>query len=108
MVSWMGLGDRPDQFDARSMGEGVGLGEKSMITWADKVAFVGMVVKVMNSSHSNFKCKVKVGVPCGICSYGYGDTMDKAIESAAVGLYMDWCAIERKITEREWERMSHT
>lgn len=51
---------------------------------------------------------VRVRIPGGVCSYGDGASMEEAIEIAAMGMNMDWYSIEGKITEREWERMSHT
>lgn len=78
-----------------------------MITWEDKVAFVGMTVETVSSDVIYHKYHVRVRIPGGACSYGSGHTMEKAIESAAWGMNMDWYSVERKITEREWERMSH-
>ncbi|KKN99041.1 hypothetical protein LCGC14_0142860 [marine sediment metagenome] len=76
-----------------------------MITWAEKVAFVGMVVTKQYSPM--FGYKVKVSIPNGLCSFGTGDTLDEAIESAAIGMNMDWHSITRKITERKWEQIAH-
>lgn len=83
-----------------------------MITWAEKVAFLGMKVKTMPSSTTGpdtwSRHKVKLCYNPGLCSYGYGDTIDEAIGDAAIGMPICWSSVERKITEREWERMSHT
>lgn len=85
------------------------------ITWADKVAFVGMIVEIIHSKKSWEGKKdgvidpyhVRVRIPGGLCSYGDGTSMEKAIESAAIGMNMDWYSIEGKMIEREWKRMSH-
>jgi len=65
-----------------------------MITWADKVAFVGMVVETMPVDEVDYvgfhyEYRVRVRIPDGLCSYGDGDTMEEAIESAATGMGMD-------------------
>ena len=86
-----------------------------MITWADKVAFVGMIVEIVNLDKSwegkeydtIDQYHIRVRIPGGVCSYGDGASMEKAIESAAIGMNMDWYSIEGKMTEHEWERMSH-
>lgn len=79
-----------------------------MITWAEKVAFVGMTIEVVPSDVTCYQYHVRVRVPSGICSYGDGHTMEQAIESAAIRMQMDWCSVEQKITEHEWQQMSHT
>lgn len=84
-----------------------------MITWADKVAFVGMVVEIMPVDEIDYvgfyyEYRVRVRTPGGACSYGDGNTMEEAIESAATGMRIGWSSVERKITEAEWAKMSHT
>lgn len=82
-----------------------------MITWADKVAFVGMIVEQMRPDTKGIDAcyhhKVKVRYNPGICSIGYGNTLDEAIEDAAISLPISWRSVEKKITEREWQRISH-
>ena len=75
-----------------------------MVTWAEKVAFVGMTMETVPSP---FLYGVRVCIPDGLGSYGDGNTMEEAIESAAWGMNMGWWPVERKITEQEWQRMSH-
>lgn len=78
-----------------------------MITWADKVAFVGLTVKTMPSD-TCYRHKVKVSYgPRGRCSIEHGNTIDEAIEIAAISLPICWRSVEKKITEHEWQRMSH-
>ncbi len=76
-----------------------------MITWEEKVAFVGMTVTKQYSRVWGYK--VKVAIPNGLCSFGTGDTLDEAIKNAAWGMNMDWHSIERKMTDRDWVQMSH-
>ncbi len=78
-----------------------------MVSWAEKVAFVGMTVEVVPLDVVCYQYHVRVRIPGGVCSYGDGHTMEEAIESAAVGMQMDWYSVEQKITEYEWQRMSH-
>jgi hypothetical protein len=80
-----------------------------MITWAQKVAFVGMVVETIPADEIGcYQYSSKVRIPDGLCSFGEGDTEEESIENAAIGMNIDWGSVERKITEREWEKMSHT
>ncbi len=84
-----------------------------MITWADKVAFVGLIVKIMPSNINSDtwslrRYRVKLCYNPGLCSFGDGHTIDEAIEDAAISMPICWASIERKITEQEWQRMSHT
>jgi hypothetical protein len=81
-----------------------------MITWADKVAFVGLTVKAVPSSISKgigYPYRVKLCYNPGLCSFGDGHTIDEAIKDAAISMPIDWTSVERKITELEWQRMSH-
>ena len=85
-----------------------------MITWSDRVAFVGMIVKDIpkykrqnESKFDYWQHKVKVYIPNGYCSYGYGNTLNEAIWDAVAPMPMDWFSIERKITEHQWQKMSH-
>ena len=76
------------------------------ITWTEKVAFVGMTVVECSTTLDVGSCyqhRVKVSIP-----YGYGNTVEKAVENAATGMNMCWSSIERKMTELEWQRISHT
>jgi hypothetical protein len=83
-----------------------------MITWANKIAFVGMVVEHIpqQSPDCDNDCRynLRVRIPDGLCSYGNGETMEEALEDAAWGMNMDWWSVERNMTEREWQRMAHT
>lgn len=87
-------------------------GRTKMITWADKVAFLGMTVETMPSEITGvdacYRYKVKVHYNPGCCSIGHGNTIDKAIEDAATSFRICWFSVEQKMTELEWERMSHT
>lgn len=76
-----------------------------MITWAQKIAFVGLSVKDVDGS---YPFNVKVCHNPGASSYGDGPTLEKAIENAAIGLQIDWNSVTRKITDMEWERIAHT
>lgn len=79
-----------------------------MVTWADKVAWVGFTVKpITPESTSYFKYAIKLSYNPGRCSYGDGDMMEKAIEDAALGIGIDWWSVEKRITEYEWQRMAH-
>ncbi len=78
-----------------------------MITWAEKVAFVGMTVEIVPSDTTGYRYRVRVRIPDGASSYGGGHTIEEAIEQAAWGMNMDWYSIRRKITEREWQQISH-
>jgi hypothetical protein len=76
-----------------------------MVTWAQKIAFVGMSVRDVDGP-----CRFNVRV-ChnpGASSYGSGPTLEKAIEDAAIGLRIDWDSVTRKITDKEWELIAHT
>ena len=76
-----------------------------MITWADKVTFVGMVVETVFpdaiGNVGSYAYNVKIGIPGGLCSYGNGSTREKAIESAAWGIHVDWWSVEQRMTEFE-------
>lgn len=81
-----------------------------MITWVEKVAFVGMTVEIVPSVPSEVTCYrycVRLRIPDGLCSYGDGHTIEEAIESAAYGMNMDWWSVETKMTEHEWQQISH-
>lgn len=86
---------------------GDGKGAADMITWAEKVAWVGFEVEPRTSSGSFFEHSIKLRRNPGRCSYGEGDTLEEAIEDAAWGMNIDWWSVERRITEHEWEKMSH-
>lgn len=81
-----------------------------MVTWAEKVAWVGLTVKDVTPDsplrYSRFS--IKLSYNPGLCSYGDGDTLEEAIESATIGLPLDWSSITHRITEHEWAGMSHT
>ncbi len=80
-----------------------------MITWAQKIAFVGMPCEDVPPDHMNYPFNVRVRfAQNGLCSYGQGETLEKAIENACHGLPMDWNSVTRKITDKEWERIAHT
>lgn len=76
-----------------------------MITWAEKIAFVGMTMEP--TIDDLYPYGVKVRIPGGLCSSGGGHTIEKAIESAAIGMNIDWYSVEQHMTEQEWKRMSH-
>lgn len=76
-----------------------------MVTWAQKIAFVGMSVHDVDG---HYLFNVRVCYNPGASSYGGGPTLEKAIENAAAGLRIDWNSVTRKITDREWERIAHT
>ncbi len=91
-----------------------------MITWADKVSFVGMLVKNLSIKEYNkvagffasdfiVNCRynVKISIPGGFSSFGCGSTREEAIEDAARSFQICWLSVEKKITEKEWQRMSH-
>lgn len=78
-----------------------------MITWREKVAWVGFEVKPLTDPGSPFEHNIKLRRNPGLCSYGGGDTLEKAIESAAWGMNIDWWSVERRITEHKREKMSH-
>lgn len=91
-----------------------------MITWADKVAFVGMSVKNLSSKEYNkvagfftsdfdinYGYNVKVSISGGCSSFGCGSTQEEAIEDAAISFQICWSSVEQKITEQQWERMYH-
>ncbi len=78
-----------------------------MITWAEKIAFVGMIVEPIPSDTSGKRYSVKLRIPNGISSFGSGDTIEDAIESAAIGMNMSWGTVTKNITEKEWQRISH-
>ncbi len=81
-----------------------------MITWAEKVAWVGMVVTKVKPKQSiaTWKHRIRLRIPCGVCTHGDGDTIEEAIESAAGGMNIDWDGLEERMTEHEWQKMSHT
>ena len=76
-----------------------------MITWAQKIAFVGMSFEEIDGRHP---FDVKVCHNPGASIYGSGSTLDEAIGNAAIGLQIDWNSVTRKITDKEWERIAHT
>jgi len=76
--------------------------------WVDMLAFVGMEYQEVTHTGPG-KYKVRVSRIHGVLvSYGDGDTIEEAIEEAAWGQGMDWNAISRKMTERDWARIAHT
>lgn len=81
-----------------------------MITWVDKIAFVGISVESVTPDLPlrNRPYSVKLSYNPGLCSFGDGETMGKAIEDAAISMPIDWHSVEYRITEREWRQMSHT
>jgi len=79
-----------------------------MVTWAQKIAFVGMTCEDVPPNQMNYTFNVMVRFsPKGLCSYGRGSTHEKALECACVGLPMDWNSVTRKITDKEWELIAH-
>jgi hypothetical protein len=87
------------------VGKGSGI---KMITWKEKITWVGFRVEHLINSSSPFEHSIKLRKNPGRCSYGDGDTLEEAIESAAWGMGIDWWSVERRITEHEWNKMSHT
>jgi len=79
-----------------------------MITWVEKIAFVGMTYDECGSFIDDSDVHVRVDIPDGLRSFGYGSTLEAAIEQAARRMQIDWNSVDRKITEKEWERMAHT
>jgi len=81
-----------------------------MITWAEKIAFVGLTAKRVPRSKGEIYAPfhVKVSYNPGLCSFGWGNTFDEAIGSAAQSLPIDWYSVERKITEKAWQAIAHT
>jgi len=83
-----------------------------MITWKEKVAFVGMSVRLMIPGETGvdtcFKYKIKVSHNPGACSIGHGNTLDEAIGNAARSLQICWHSVERRMTNEAWENISHT
>lgn len=77
-----------------------------MITWSEKIAFVGITAKVMPSDYHRFE--IKLSYDPGLCSFGGGDTIEEAIEHAAISMPIDWLSVTKKITELAWQQMSHT
>ncbi len=78
-----------------------------MISWAEKIAFVGITARRENKPRYS-RYRVRLSYNPGLCSFGDGDTLDEATERAAIGLPICWSSVERKITEREWRKMAHT
>ncbi len=70
-----------------------------MVTWAEKVAWVGMEVHELIPVAPSERFSVKLCNNPGRCSYGQGDTLDEAIKNAAWGMGIDWWSVERKITD---------
>ena len=79
-----------------------------MVTWAQKVAFLDMQVIPIPSGLYDCRYKVRLYRNPGISTFGDGDSIEEAIESAAWRMGIDWGSVARKITEREWEKISHT
>ncbi len=76
--------------------------------WVDKIAFVGMFYEE-DRDEDLYKFNIKIRRDGGVLvSYGGGDTLDEAIESAAYGQNICWASVERKMTERDWARIAHT
>ena len=80
-----------------------------MITWAKKVAWVGMVVVDEEPENPGYcKIQIRLSIPGGRCAFGGGDTREEAIEDAAYGMSIDCGSVARKIMEHEWAQIAHT
>lgn len=79
-----------------------------MVTWAQKIAFVGMTCEHVPPGRTAYPFNVRVKYSPGICSYGQGETLEKAIEDACIGFPISWDSVTRKITDKEWELIAHT
>lgn len=83
-------------------------------TWKDKLAFVGLVWEVlpykvevgMFSDDDGLVC-VKVLVPQGLLTFGYGGTLEDALRNGAIGHSIDWFSVERKMTDSAWAKIAH-
>jgi hypothetical protein len=85
-----------------------------MISWADKIAFVGLTYQIKECIYSGYyRLKVKVCIPNGATAYGFGSSayedtaIDHAIEDGVCSFHVDWQSVERKITDQEWSKMAH-
>lgn len=78
-----------------------------MITWKEKVTWVGFTVEDITTSDSPLLFEVELSYNPGRRSFGDGDTLEEAIEEAAWGMNIDWWSVERRITEHEWKKISH-
>ena len=86
-------------------------------TWQDKLAWVGMEWETIRHPMRKdelvealilcSKVVVRVRTPGGRVSYGYGDTLELALEDGARGQNIDWSSVERKITEAAWAEIAH-
>lgn len=85
-----------------------------MVTWQEKLRFVGMeAVDVRDDHHSQdghhelITVKIQNQRGIGLVSFGEGKTRTDAIRNASYGVGIDWYSVERKITEMEWGKISH-
>lgn len=78
------------------------------ISWAAKLAWVGMVFRVEDAVPDQLcEVRVRVRIPDGLVSFGDGDTLEEALEDAAIGFQMDWGSVARKMTDAAWADMAH-
>lgn len=78
-----------------------------MITWEEKVAFVGMSIESMTPDRC-YPFKIKLSYNPGASSIGHGFTLEEAICDAATSVRICWSSVEKKITEKRWMEIAHT
>lgn len=76
-----------------------------MITWQQKVEAMGMVWRRQTPQYGKFR--VRVDRNPGLVSFGDGETLEKALEVAALGQNIDFHGVKEKLTEAAWRGMAH-
>jgi hypothetical protein len=77
-----------------------------MITWAEKLAHLGMTWEIVPRHFVNM-VSVRVNRNPGLVSFGDGETTEAALEDAARGQGIDWNSVARKMTDAEWDKIAH-
>lgn len=75
-----------------------------MIHWQDKLAWLGMLWKTVSGDSL---VNVQVLRNPGRVSFGSGNTLELALEEAAWGQNINWCSVERKMTDVVWSSIAH-
>jgi len=84
-----------------------------MITWQNKLEYLGMPFELISftcpkNGPPTYEVKVYYGsTRFGLCGFGHGETLEKALEDAVIGFPTNWNEVSKKITEQEWNKIAH-
>lgn len=74
--------------------------------WITRLKWAGFLWERIPCPNGH-KVRVYRPPPGGLASYGEGDSLAAALQSAAHGQTIDWYAVERKMTDEAWMKLSH-